>query len=394
MSGSKTDGIELHFCRDCGISIPISDIEAGQANPALPGCAYARDNCSNRSSAPVPDAPAPVTGGVRTATRAAPARVDSAREGGLRIVAAIALLYVVGASTFLLFRDLSRPPAKVILPTDIAMHRDLRDLERKIDAVDKGTRETLAQIRSGDTLQASTLASLRTRLKELSAALASANDASETRDKELNRGLLALTEETLGLKTPIADILTRLDDGAVVLGGDPAGNSGKKDPGATNKDPATKPQTGAPPVDPKVRKQVDAFIKQLTDRSASDQTRYNAAVQLGDLGHPSAVEPLLAALRKDPYDLVRRAAAFSLGMLGKHSIVAIPTLIEGVAKQEEYVGYMCARALSEISKATLGRAEEFGYDPTMTARQRKSVMAKWQAWWDKNRTLIQPSASR
>ena len=51
MSGSKTGGIELHFCRDCGISIPISDIEAGKANPALPGCAYARDNCSNRSSA-------------------------------------------------------------------------------------------------------------------------------------------------------------------------------------------------------------------------------------------------------------------------------------------------------------------------------------------------------
>ena len=55
---------------------------------------------------------------------------------------------------------------------------------------------------------------------------------------------------------------------------------------------------------------------------------------------------------------------------------------------------MCARALSEISKATLGRAEEFGYDPTMNARQRRAVMEKWKAWWDKNRTLIQPSSIR
>ena len=380
MSGTKSDGIELHFCRDCGISIPISDIEAGLANPALPGCAYARDDCSNRTSAPASDAPAPIRSGSRT---------EPGRENGLRIVAALALLYVVGASTFLLFRDLSRPPAKVMLPTDVALVRDLRDLERKIDAVDKGTRDTLRQIKSSDTLQSSSLASLRDRLKELSAALDQASADAQGRDTELSRALLALTEETMGLKTPIDDILRKLEEG-VAIGG---GTAEKKDPEA--KKPDTKPVVeNKTEDDPKKRAEADKFIKQLSDRSASDQTRYNAAVQLGDLGHPAAVDPLLTALQKDPYDLVRRAAAFSLGMLGKHSVVAIPTLIEGVAKQEEYVGYMCARALSEISKATLGRAEEFGYDPTMSAKQRRDVRDKWQAWWDKNKTLIQPLASR
>ena len=386
MSATKTDGIELHFCRDCGISIPIGDIEAGMANPALPGCAYARENCTNRSSAPVPNSPAPA--------RPRSGRLEPSRENGLRVVAALALLYVVGASTFLLFRDISRPPAKVMLPTDVALVRDLRDLERKIDAVDKGTRDTLRQVKSSDTLQASTLASLRTRLAELSEALSAANGASQGRDKELSRALLALTEETMGLKTPIADILQRLDEGVPTTGGKPPT---KKDDGA-KKDPKPQPKNGANngnlADDPKLRAQADKFIKELSDRSAADQTRYNAAVQLGDLGHPAAVDPLLTALQKDPYDLVRRAAAFSLGMLGKHSVAAIPTLIDGVAKQEEYVGYMCARALSEIANATLGRPVEFGYDPTMKSAARRAVMAKWKEWWEKNKSLIQTSISR
>ena len=245
MSGTKTDGIELHFCRDCGISIPIGDIEAGQANPALPGCAYARDNCTNRSSAPVPASPAPA----RSISRPEPTR-----ENGLRIVAALALLYVVGASTFLLFRDLSRPPAKVMLPTDVALVRDLRDLERKIDAVDKGTRDTLRQVRSSDTLQASTLASLRTRLAELSDALNAANGASQGRDKELSRALLALTEETMGLKTPIADILQRLDEGVPTTGG----KQPTKDDGGAKQDPKSRPgngpNDGTGADDPKLRR--------------------------------------------------------------------------------------------------------------------------------------------
>jgi len=389
MSGSgdtKTDGIELHFCRDCGISIPIPDIESGSANPALPGCAYGEDNCVNRQDAPAPAHAAPA----RAVARPAEA---PARDQGMRLVAAMALLYVVGTTTFLLFREINRPPTEVVLPTDLALVRDIRDLERKVDAADKQAREALGQLKDNDSLQASTLTSLRERIKELSEALQRESGASVQRDGELRKGLLALTEETVGLKQPIAAILEELKraprntGGATTIKQDAGdGDAGKKDP--------DKPDGGTFVDDPAARAKAAGFIKQLGDASASDQTRYNAAVQLGDVDHSSAVGPLVQALQKDPYHLVRRAAAFSLGMLGKHSVSAIPVLIDGVAKQDPYVGYMCARALGEISKATLGRSEEFGYDPEMNRKQRREIQTKWNEWWQKNKALIQPSNVR
>jgi len=379
MSGNRdttTDGIELHFCRDCGISIPIADIESGRANPALPGCAYGLERCTNRREAPeavVPPVPRP-------------ARANGGGDAsGVRVVAALALLYVVGVSSFLLFREVRREPPRIILPSDIAMVRDIRDLGRKIEEVDQQARTALDQLKSNDSLQATTLASLRQRLGELTDALRRESDASNERDRNLSHGLLALTETTMGLKTPLGDILMRLDK--LLSAPRPTGTGN----GGTAKTDGTGPKPGPNPDDAKIRAQVDEFVKQLGDRASSDQTRYNAAVQLGDLGHPAAVAPLVQALQKDPYDLVRRAAAFSLGMLGKHAVEAVPVLIEGVSKQEEYVGYMCARALGEIAKATLGQTVEFGYDPTMSAKQRREVMLKWQEWWEKNKSLIESS---
>jgi len=393
MSGhpeTKPDGIELHFCRDCGISIPVPDIESGAANPALPGCAYGEEHCVNRTDAPVPDAPAPIRASAPMGS--ARASAGAPRDNGLRLVAGLALLYVVGTSTFLLFREINRPPTEVVLPTDVALVRDIRALGHKVDAVDKQARTALGQLKDNDSLQATTLAALRERLRELSEALQHEAAASSERDGELQRGLLSLTEETLGLKKPISTILKELGDAARGKGDDtsPGGGDDDKTDSGT---PTTKTDQ---PVkdDPKARQKAAGFIQQLGDGSASDQTRYNAAVQLGDVGHPSAVQPLMEALQKDPYDLVRRAAAFSLGLLGKHSVPAIPVLIDGVGKQEEYVGYMCASALGEISKATLGRTQEFGYDPTMNRKQRRDIMNKWAEWWEKNKALIQPSASR
>jgi hypothetical protein len=283
-----------------------------------------------------------------------------------------------------------RKAPEIRVPPDVAHVRDIRDLGRKLEQVDEQAQSALEQLKSNDTLQATTLSSLRQRTHELSDALRRASDASEKRDLVVSRGLLSLTEEMMGLKTPLGDILMRLDKlsaggGVRPQPGNPTVKK-KPDPGKSDK-----PRGAAD--DPKLRAQVDEFVKQLGDRSASDQNRYNAAVQLGDLGHPVAVQPLVLALQKDPYDLVRRAAAFSLGMLGKHAVAAVPVLIEGVSKQEEYVGYMCARALGEIAKATLGQTVEFGYDPTMSAKQRRDVRNKWKDWWEKNRALVETQAS-
>ncbi|MHC4939695.1 MAG: HEAT repeat domain-containing protein [Planctomycetota bacterium] len=378
MSGNRdttTDGIELHFCRDCGISIPIADIESGRANPALPGCAYGMERCSHRKEAPEVAAP----------TAARPVRTAPDGGGGMRIVLALALLYVVGTTTFLLFREVQRKPPEIRLPSDVAMVRDIRDLGRKLEAVDEQAQRALEQLKSNDSLQATTLSGLRQRIHELGDALRRTNDSAQERDREVARGLLSLTEEVMGLKTPLGDIMMRLDklgDGAA-----------RPQPETTVRKKTTQPDKNEPTEDPKLRAQVEDFIKQLGDRAQSDQNRYNAAVQLGDLGHPAAVTPLMTALQKDPYDLVRRAAAFSLGMLGKHAVPAIPVLIEGVSKQEEYVGYMCARALGEIAKATLGQTVEFGYDPTMSRKQRNEVRDKWNEWWEKNKALVETQIS-
>lgn len=373
---TKTDGIELHFCRDCGISIPIPDIESGRANPAVPGCAYSHDNCVNRQSAPEP-----------ALVRSGRAR-ESGNEGALRLVASIALFYVVGVTTFLLAREVGREAPKVELPTDVAKVRDIHALDRKVHAFESATREALAQLKGNDSLQATALSTQRDRVQDLSDQITRVSDASDQRDKTLGRGVLALTDEVMGLKKPLGDIMERLETlSRPVRAGEKKDDSGADEAGPTVRD--DEPKRDEPAEDPKVRAQVDEFIKQLSDRSLSDQTRYNAAVQLGDFGHPAAVAPLTEALRKDSYDLVRRAAAFSLGMLGKHAVPSVPTLIEGVGKQEEYVGYMCARALGEIAKATLGQSVEFGYDPELSKRQRQEVMRKWADWWEKNKSLIQ-----
>ena len=64
------------------------------------------------------------------------------------------------------------------------------------------------------------------------------------------------------------------------------------------------------------------------------------------------------------------------------------------ATTKEEARELLRKKLSEISKATLGRAVEFGYDPTMKSGPRRAVMAKWKDWWEKNKSLIQQSNSR
>ena len=117
----EADSIQLHFCQRCGISIPVSDIESGRAQAAPGGfvclaCSY-RSGAGEEELAPMP------------------ALAPPARDGGVRVLAAIALLYVVGATTFLLFREVSRE-APVLDLSGVATARDIQVLARKVDAVD------------------------------------------------------------------------------------------------------------------------------------------------------------------------------------------------------------------------------------------------------------------
>lgn len=137
---------------------------------------------------------------------------------------------------------------------------------------------------------------------------------------------------------------------------------------------------------------VAEYIGKLADKKAPNTTRYNAAVSLGDLRHPTAIPALVDALENDPYDLVCRAAAWSLGMYGKDAIPAIPALIEQLGGKDGTVGYMCERALGEITKAATGTAVSFGYDSNATQRARKKVQKDWEDWWGKNQEQLQRAA--
>jgi len=380
---STSGDIQLHLCQRCGISIPEADIENGRARAApggyvCVGCIYKK---RDQEIAPV------AASGPRAVTAQAQAQ---ARSGvGLRILGSVAMLYVVGVTTFLLFRELNPTPVDLELPS-IASARDVKGLGRKLDAVDEQTRGALAQLKSNDQKQNDDLAQVSRRVQGVEKWLV--DDAEETRRRhdDLVRSLIKLREQTLGLDKDVNTVLREvrgLDD-KMKAGGDAPGP--EKPPVAPEPKDTPKPRVDP---NPELTRQLSNFVRQLKDRSIDDQTRFNAAVQLGDLRDPRAVDPLVEALHKDSYDLVRRASAWSLGMLGKDAVRAIPDLIDQMKDKEEYVGYMCERALGEITKAALGEPVSFKFDPTMKSRERRRVQKKWEAWWIKNKPMLLPGDS-
>ena len=380
-----TDDIQLHFCHVCGVSIPQPDIEAGLARTGPDTCAI----CSHRAAG---SAAALVRTPDRPASAAASATAPG-RSASPSLVSNIAILYVVCATTFLLVRELTRDNT-VKLP-GVARAADLGKLADKLNAVDTHNRKMLDQLKSNDNIQRRDLWTLNKAVNSVQRRVEDHVTAVKKQQGDLQDSIVMIGERTLGLTKDARDILRKIDDleGAVAKGGN-ATNNGPTQPPPTMPDgkkpdaDKNRPKPNTVKVDPETRKQANAFVKQLLDRNVDKQTRFNAAVQLGDLMDPSTVPALRQALKKDSYDLVRRAAAYSLGMLGKHSIAAIPDLIDKMDDKEEYVGYMCERALSDITKVVLGTAVSFGFDPTMNAKKRREVQKKWQVWWEKNRESV------
>ena len=72
----------------------------------------------------------------------------------------MALLYVVGTTTFLLARELTRPAPASAPKTDGASAADLAALSRKIDELDNQARANFADLKGNDGRQRDDLANL------------------------------------------------------------------------------------------------------------------------------------------------------------------------------------------------------------------------------------------
>lgn len=371
----QTDAIQLHFCQRCGISIPEADIATGRAKAApggyvCVGCIYqARD-----------EELTPKAAAVRAPRTANPST-------GAKAMAAVAILYMVGVTTFLLVRELNRKEPRIVLPP-IATAQDIRALSRKLDNVDNQTRKALSELQSNDNAQREDSSKLNRGIDRIQRRVDDLVAHVNTQRKDLLDMIVEIGDRTIGIDRATKDILREIS-GLERGGGD---EPGEPPPPVVSSDPneETKTNPHPPVVDRERKEQIEKLSQKMLNRRTVKQERFNAAVQLGDLQDPDAVDALVTALKKDSYDLVRRAAAYSLGMLGKHAAKAVPDLIAQMDDKQPHVGYMCAVALRDITKAVLGAPVTFHFDPNMSLKERRAVQAKWEAWHEKNKANLTP----
>lgn len=364
---SGPEAIELHFCRRCGISIPQGDIDTHRAR-AVPG-GFLCDAC-------VLDAPIPTP---RPAAPAQPAR------SGSRALVLVALLYVVGTTTFLLVRELQREPPTAPR-TDFATPKDVETLAKRIDAADAQMHAALTDLKSNDEVQREDVHAMSLALNSLSEETTRTSGQVRQKLDDLESMSRALANKTQLVREDVEAARAELRQ----LRGDGMSGGGARP--VKESPPDVNPPPQRSPEEMERDRLVQEYIAKLSDKKTPNQVRYNAAASLGDLRHPAAIPALIDALENDSWDLVSRAAAWSLGLYGKDGIPAVPALIRQLGGKDGNVGYMCERALGEISKAATGTAVSFGYDSSASQRQRKAVQKKWEEWWESKKGELMPEA--
>jgi HEAT repeat protein len=109
-----------------------------------------------------------------------------------------------------------------------------------------------------------------------------------------------------------------------------------------------------------------ANLARLLDHK-DPQVQYEAAEALGNLGDERAIDPLIAALKRDEFSGVRWKAAIALGEIGNPD--AIVPLISLLADDDRYVRSRAAHALSMIGEPAV--------PPLITALKRSDAGIRW-----------------
>ncbi len=135
------------------------------------------------------------------------------------------------------------------------------------------------------------------------------------------------------------------------------------------------PMDGGDPTVPEVDPVVTRLCKDLLE-SPEDGVRFPAANELGRLKDEAAIPALADALVNDKHFLVRRACARSLNML--KAWYASPALIDALEDKEAYVAQQANFALRSIT------GQDFQVTQEQSPSERKRRAKKARKWWDAN----------
>jgi len=112
------------------------------------------------------------------------------------------------------------------------------------------------------------------------------------------------------------------------------------------------------------------------------RTRSYSAFVLGEIGNDSVVSVLREVQERETHKLVRYEIAASLVTLGDWG--QFGTLVEGLEEKSKLLRFKCFDVLRKSLNMTLG------YDPDGPEEERAASVAKWRAWWERNKKNFTP----
>jgi len=334
----------LHFCDRCNTSIPQSHLITGRA----------------------------VIQGGRTFCERCKPRASARRSGSGSGILVVLLVVTIAALGYVAFSG------QGVFADNSGAEKKLAEDAKRLENVVSRVADLAAEVRQGNLDMAEVSARLRDLEKRQQALVAieqKANElASEFRDKqedfqdEVEGRLEQKNAAIRSLEVKVVELARRLQ---AVKNARPIAAAPRPAPGPGDPEPAEAPAAPEAPRVETAPAEVQKYVEQL--KADEEGLRFAAAVELGRIGHPAAIDPLMEVLEKDKDYFVRRAAARSLGDM--NSWVAVPALIDTLGDKEFFVAIAAHQALKNIT------GQDFGFKENMSRSEVRRVITKARDWW-------------
>jgi len=332
----------LHFCDRCNTSIPQSHLITGRA--AMQGGRTFCERCKPRASAR-----------------------RSGSGSGILVVLLVATIAALGYVAF---------SGKGIFADNSAEEKKLAENAQRLENVYAKIGDLDSTIRQSNTEMSefsSRLSDLEKRQQALAAKEKKVSElATEFRGKQDDfqeevEGRLASKDNAIrGLEAKIAELARRMEALKKARAAAPPAQ-----PAPAGARPEVAPSKPEVPKVEEAPADVQKYVNQLD--ADEEGLRFAAAVELGRIGHPTAIDPLIRVLEKDKDYFVRRAAARSLGDM--NAWVAVPALIDTLGDKEFFVAIAAHQAVKNIT------GQDFGFKENMSKNEVRKVINKARDWW-------------